>query len=657
MPPLSFPPKVLSADKTYQSATTHKTNSMAGTLSGIQNTIDTLPANSRNMRALPADSTLNSSIKLTNDAKKAISQQINELTKTGNPSYEIKTALFQQYAIPLMKAQLNDKAIDDQTLIKHLTNTTALEGKIQRFSDQIDSFKQQKLGSAKATHLEEAFRALEESIETLLLPDSPLDKSEPELTTSSGSKQPATSFDDIDGRTPAKEAAKPDMPTGSGNVYHNCHFGNNINGISTDKTPFNFNITLNVNGTEVTASSVSTSSEGVPQQASTSSAETENTINHEQAEQPIAEKLLVKNETQMAPAAASSKQEISTQTDDDTVDGAPYESSSLSRETKSEILTHTQPTTMVEQEQVLREPKQSSVTLSRSQSETALNIDDDRSATEDQPFAPLFRSQSEPILNTVDTGGYKKGADGKWTKEEQPSTPLSRSQSETVLDTGGYKKAADGKWTKEEQPSVPLPRSQSEIVLDTGGYKKGEDGKWTKEKLHSKTDVVLSQGATQSSNIAGKKAYSLNDVRGNGIDRANSEKVTSNKATQTDAVNLESQGNLAQTLNVTINMDIDESHTDAEIQRVDVSTTPAKPSFTLSERRASRQKPLKRSLSADDVRMMNNVHINSRTGKPFTHPVYSDQRVTLTGGGQVRSLSQENLYFNSDKRFKTEVSS
>nr|ELR5040442.1 hypothetical protein [Providencia stuartii]ELR5083474.1 hypothetical protein [Providencia stuartii] len=285
---ISLASKIPSADNIYKSAKGHKTNSMAGAISGIQSTIDTMSANSRNMCALPADSTLNHSTKLTDNAKKAISQQINELTKTGNPSYEIKTALFWQYAIPLMKAQLNDNAIDDQTLIKHFTNTAALDGKIQRFSDQIDSFKQQKLGSAKATHLQEAYRAIEESIETLLLPNSPLDKSKPEPTTSSGLKQPAARSNEVDGQIPVDEPATSYMPTGSGNSYHNCHFGNKITYVSSDQKPATATATttVNVNGRNIT------SSEKEAQQAPSAFAKTQNiTSNKLQQQQNIKENL------------------------------------------------------------------------------------------------------------------------------------------------------------------------------------------------------------------------------------------------------------------------------------------------------------------------------------------------------------------------------
>lgn len=628
MPSILFPTKISSTDNIYKSAASHKTNSMAGTISGIQSTIDTMPANSRNMRALPADSTLNRSVKLTDDAKKAISQQINELTQMGNPSYEIKTALFWQYALPLMKAQLNNNAIDDQTLIKHFTNTEALEGKIQRFSDQMDSFKQQKMGSAKATHLQEVFRALEESIETLLLPDSPLNQREPERTTSTGLKQPAARSDEVNGQSPTDESAKSHMPTGSGNIYHHCHFGDKIERIATDTISPSINVTVNVNGKDVTTFSEITANKDVPQQISTSALKTDNTVSHEQGSQLVAKERPVENKASITGTASSqitiSKQEISTQTDDDlslpddivdslplendAVDSPPLKVKTMVREQESNRTLPTEPAEVLEEK-----------------SSTAL--------------------LQKPELET----------------QYSPPSPPPLPKSNLVTDSGNYKRVGEGKWVLKDQPLAPLSRSQSEPILntiDTDGYQKNEEGKWIKDKLHLKTDVVLSQGASQSHNIARKKAYSLSDVRGNAIDNANAAKVNSDKATQIGSTTLGHQADVERTLDVTFNMNIEgENHDELTLQSVDISISPAKPNFSLSGHRESQQKPLKRSLSADDVRTMNNVHINSRTGKPFTHPVYSDQRVTLTGGGQVRSLSQENLYFNSDKRFKTEVSS
>lgn len=627
MSSISCRTQISSTNNIYKSAANHKTNSMVGNISGIQSTTDTMPANSRNMRALPADSTLNHSVKLTEDAKKAINQQINALTQMGNPSYEIKTALFWQYALPLMKAQLNDNAIDDQTLIKHFTNTEALYGKIQRFSDQIDSFKQQKLGSAKATHLQEIFRTIEESIETLLLPDSPLDQREPERTTSAGLKQLAARSDEVDGQSPTDEPAKSHMPTGSGNIYHHCHFGDKIERIATDTISPSINVTVNVNDKDVTPFSEITANKDVSQKISTSALKIDNAVSHEQDSQLIAKEPTVENKASITGTVSSqitiSKQEISTQTDDDlslpdgivdslllgndAVDGPSLMKNIVMGEKESDI------SVRAEVAEILEEP-----------SSTAL------------------AQKPEP------------------EKQYSPPSPPPLPKSNLVTDSGNYKRVGEGKWVLKDQPLAPLSRSQSEPILntiDTDGYQKNEEGKWVKDKLHLKTDVVLSQGASQSHNIARKKAYSLSDVRGNAIDNANAAKVNSDKATQIGRTTLDNQADIEQTLDVTFNMNIeDENHDELTLQSVDISISSAKPNFSLSGHRESQQKSLKRSLSADDVRTVNNVHINSRTGKPFTHPVYSDQRATLTRGGQVRSLSQENLYFNGDKRFKEKVS-
>lgn len=562
-------------------AESHKTNSVANAIADIKSSNNLSPL--KGMEALSTNGFSNPSGKLTDTLR----QELQELVKTPSQQSIVVERFFSEHMIPLLKSELNksfndeqlkqhvglpvDQPIDDNTLVKHFLNGTELKGKLERFDNAMNSYQTQKITSAKEFHLNEAFRALEESVELLWIPGSPSANNEPASAYSTEPKQPTASTAEVNDNIPAQEFAKPHIPTKSGDVHYHTHyhFGDNISRVSTDKEPVKVDVTVHVNGADATSTATAAFSEKAAQQEPSAFAETQNTASHELNHQQNVKDEVPEKKTPVMQDAST--ETLSAQQDgyiqlDDVIDGFISNDGIPSKE----IEEYTKPdkTTVKEQPE--------------------------------QPLIPLSRFQSESALNG--TGGYKKGADGKWTKEEQPFSRLSRSQSEGVLN-------------------------------DTGGYKKGTDGKWTKEKLHSKTDVVLSQGATQSNNIAGKKAYSLSDVRGNDMDRANEAKA----------------GNTL-TVDLNINMD-DNGNVEPEIQGVNISVSPEKSSFSLNRRSVGQQSSLKRSFSANDVQTADSSNINKLTGQPFKYSVSVDDRVILTRDAQVQSLSRKNSYIEGDTRF------
>ncbi|WP_335674281.1 hypothetical protein [Providencia stuartii] len=594
----------------------HKTSPIAKDIKGVCNTNNEMPSNLVNMKAVPADSLLDDAGKLTDSAKELIKQEINELSsKNSAPTSEQKAALFWKHAIPLLKAKLNevhsntpllnipaDQTIDDSTLGSHFINQKALQGKLERFSNQIDSFQEQKLASAKEIHLQNAFRALEESIETLIIPDSPPAKSEPEFTASERLKQPTTGSDNVDSGTPVNEATKSQTTSGDVHYHTHYHFHESISRIGNDKESVNINVT--VNGDNITSSVTGASNEKKAQQTLNVFDKPKNTVAHEQV---IQTSMTVESETlttnEGSNQVTTSQQDISLQPDDyivgspllddDIVDGSPLKNNPFIGRVED------------------HSPRHSEIAESR-----------EKQPSTELPQVPLLRSQSESDLSV---GNYQKvkDSDGKvrWKIKTQPHTSNHAESLEKQSPT--------------EFPQAPLLRSQSEPDLSVGNYQKVKDSdgkvRWEiKTQPHASNHIVLTNGTRQTANNAGTLKYFNNDSRRIEIDGVNK----SGKATETEEMKLSTQENLGRTLNVNVNMDINENQTEAEISGVDISISPT-----------------------NDVQGVDSSNINSRTGQPFKYSVSADKNVILTRDGQVSSLANKRSYSESDLRFKIEKSS
>lgn len=408
----SYSSQISSVNNSIES---HKTSPIAKDIKGACNTNNEMPSNLVNMKAVPADSLLDDVGRLTDSAKKSIKQEINELcSKNSNPTHQQKAALFWKHAIPLLKAKLNevhsntpllnipaDQPIDDSTFGSHFINQKALQGKLERFSNQIDSFQEQKLASAKEIHLQKAFRALEESIETLIIPDSPPAKSEPKFTASERLKQPTTGSDNVDSGTPVNEATKSQTTSGDVHYHTHYHFYESISRIGNDKESVNINVT--VNGDNITSSVTEASNEKKAQQTLNVFDKPKNTVAHEQVIQTsmtVESEILTTNEG--SNQVTTSQQDISLQPDDyivgspllddDIVDGSPLKNNPFIGRVED------------------HSPRHSEIAESR-----------EKQPSTELPQVPLLLSQSEPDLSV---GNYQKvkDSDGKvrWEIKTQP---------------------------------------------------------------------------------------------------------------------------------------------------------------------------------------------------------------------------------------------
>lgn len=261
---ISLPQKVVSINNIHKAAESNKASSITNFIAAIRNTNNNIPIQLKTMNGASTNTFANPSGKLPDGLR----QELQELAKTPDQQPVVIERFFSEHMIPLLKAQLNesfsdeqlkqqmgipvDQKIDDSTLVNHFLNASALKGKLDRFDSQMASYKEQKLDSAKATHLNGAFRALEECIETLLMPTEEPASENSKSVKPEVAKQPTADMDNIDGRTPVSDSAKPQIPTGSGNVYYNnCNFGDHLSGVSADREPVNVNVTVNINGAEV----------------------------------------------------------------------------------------------------------------------------------------------------------------------------------------------------------------------------------------------------------------------------------------------------------------------------------------------------------------------------------------------------------------------
>lgn len=406
---ISKSPDMNSVNNINRLAESHKTNSVANFVAEIRSSSNTFPLKS--MLAISTYNFSNSSGKLPD----ILRQELQELVKTPDQQSVVVERFFSGHMIPLLKAELNksfsdeqlkahlglsaEQSIDDTTLVKLFLNGPEVKGKLDRFDNAMKSYHKQKNVSDKEFHLNEAFRALEESVELLCIPDLSSANNEPESTNSTEPNQPIPDMTEAGDRVPVNDSAKPQIPAKGGDVHYHTHyhFGESIHRVVTDKDPVKVEVTVRVNSADATSSATAEFSEKTVQQEPNTFGETKNTGSHKLDHQQhvrsaVPEKKMSVMEN-VPTQISSPEQDIDTQYDD-VIDGFISENNTFPEKIEIGTLVRAEPATVIEEQPSMPA------------------FENQRGEQAEQPPVSKPSTQSEPAISK---GGYTKTADG-WVK-------------------------------------------------------------------------------------------------------------------------------------------------------------------------------------------------------------------------------------------------